>query len=196
MFKLTHITSAVAKLSLVFRKNGADVKMMGTGWLIRPDLLVTAGHCVYDKAYRMGQVKSIVAYLGYQGAESIQNSGGRHISNVEVAYGKVVGTTIGWIQDLGRQYDIAWVKLDKSFKEIGKNGEPIKWTNTPFQGNNSMLGIVGYPGDKELDGEHGAEMYECWEPTTFNLARSKMIQYTIDAYGGKNLIQKSKVYRH
>lgn len=156
---------------------------MGTGWMISKDILVTAGHCVYDKAYKMGQVKSIVAYLGYQGVDSID----RPYSNVEIAYGKVVATTAGWIRNLGnigRQYDIAWVKLDREFQEIGEVSKAIKWSNTPFQGNNSMLGVVGYPGDKELHGEHGAEMYECWMPTTFDLTKDNMIQYEIDTSGG------------
>ena len=44
--------------------------MMGTGWLIAPDLLVTAGHCAYDQVN--GQVQEIKAYVGYKGKESVR----------------------------------------------------------------------------------------------------------------------------
>jgi V8-like Glu-specific endopeptidase len=49
--------------------------MMGTGWLIAPNLLVTAGHCGYDQSY--GPVQEIKAYIGYKGRASVNslNSG-------------------------------------------------------------------------------------------------------------------------
>lgn len=41
---------------------------MGTGWLIRPDLLVTAGHCAYDFGEeRYGRATIVKAYMGYSG---------------------------------------------------------------------------------------------------------------------------------
>ncbi|KAH8197310.1 hypothetical protein TruAng_008514 [Truncatella angustata] len=173
---------SVVKLSLIFKRNGADAKMMGTGWLVAPDLVVTAGHCVYDKAYRMGQVKQIVAYLGYQGVDSLMPQG-RQRSNVETSYGKVVATTPGWIADLGRQYDIAWIKLNRPFQNYGKL---IQWDKTPFQGKGATIGVVGYPGDKSYNGEYGAKMYECWMPTDWDLTRSKMLEYKVDTAGGQS----------
>lgn len=40
---------------------------MGTGWLIANDIVVTAGHCLYDA--NGGYLESIRAYIGYQGPE-------------------------------------------------------------------------------------------------------------------------------
>jgi glutamyl endopeptidase len=47
---------------------GSSGKGQGTGWMISPDLLVTAGHCIYDANYGGdGKATEIVAYPGRNG---------------------------------------------------------------------------------------------------------------------------------
>lgn len=49
--------------------------MMGSGWLIRPDLLVTAGHVVFDKARGCGAATQLKCYIGYNGMASVPKPG-------------------------------------------------------------------------------------------------------------------------
>lgn len=48
---------------------GSTKTYVGTGWLIADDLLVTAGHCSYDR--QLGCLKWMKAYIGYAGPESV-----------------------------------------------------------------------------------------------------------------------------
>ena len=48
---------------------------MGSGWLIRPDLLVTAGHVVYDRNSNLGPATQIKCYIGYNGVDSVPKPG-------------------------------------------------------------------------------------------------------------------------
>ena len=67
---------AIVKIQSRFHyPNGDEAWMMGTGWLIRPDLLVTAGHVVYDKGYSFGVATQIKCYIGYNGAGSVTKPG-------------------------------------------------------------------------------------------------------------------------
>lgn len=56
--------------------------MIATGWLIRPDLIVTAGHVACDFDHGFGLLKSIKVYIGYDGAKTI------HSNNVQYRQGK------------------------------------------------------------------------------------------------------------
>ena len=110
----------------------------GTGWLIRPDVLVTAGHCSYDYRDKLGRVTEIKAYIGYEGKDSI----GR--PNVQFRRGKRVVTTSGWLTNKNnRKNDVSFVQLDRPFTGI----VPINIMTTPDRGS-FTLGVVGYPGDK------------------------------------------------
>lgn len=38
---------------------------MATGWLVRPDIIVTAGHCAYDwGSGKLGRAVRVKAYIG------------------------------------------------------------------------------------------------------------------------------------
>ena len=41
---------------------------IGTGWLISPTLIVTAGHCAFESGQALKYIK---VYFGYSGPESI-----------------------------------------------------------------------------------------------------------------------------
>ena len=70
---------AIVKIQVKFNSPNGDPEslwMMSTGWLIRPDLVVTAGHVVYDKGYGLGQVTEIQCYIGYNGIDSVPKLSG------------------------------------------------------------------------------------------------------------------------
>ena len=52
---------------------------LGTGWLISPTLIVTAGHCTFEHDYALKYIK---VYFGYSGPESIDGSTYRYGTRV------------------------------------------------------------------------------------------------------------------
>lgn len=164
--------------------------MMGSGWLIKPDLLVTAGHVVYDWSRRLGEAREIKCYIGYNGRASV---GGHHVQSRSAV--KVV-TTAEWLEDAARRprtRDLAFIQVDRPFTG---NLQLFNFVDTPLASEDANLGVVGYPGDKSLrdeerdSEEYGAQMYEEFLPTTYDLGKNKrdMIEYQLSTFGGKALL--------
>lgn len=153
---------------------------MGTGWLIRPDILVTAGHCSYDWSHHLGRATEVKAYVGYYGHQSETDP------NVQFKHVKRIVTTGGWVSTKGQKpFDVSFMQVDTPFNGI----TPLKFEETPSQGS-LLLGVVGYPGDKsdEYSGENGAHIYECFRQTKYDLSTQadNMLEYQIDTYGGES----------
>ncbi|KAJ5635002.1 uncharacterized protein N7484_008315 [Penicillium longicatenatum] len=167
---------------------GAEMASMGTGWLIRPDILVTAGHCVYDHAGNDGQgfgrVIIMQCHIGYNGRDSLKDS------SVQTRFAKKIVTTGEWIDSRdNRHRDVAFVQLDAPFTG---NLRTFSFAPTPMKGA-EMIGVVGYPGDMHLedsDGidEIGAQMYELFQDIKYNLEDNalKMLQYRLSTFGGQS----------
>lgn len=51
----------------------------------------------------------------------------------------------------------------------------------------ALLGVVGYPGDKYLNKEKGAQMYELFETVDYDLGKGagNMLQYRISTFKGE-----------
>ena len=155
---------------------------MGTGWLVRPDVMVTAGHCAYDWRDALGRAVHINAYIGYHGKASIMTD-----PNVQTRRAKRIVTTSGWLTSKkNRINDVSFVLLNKPFTQV----KPFTFDSTPTQGD-EMLGVVGYPGDKidkiGATEEKGAKMYQQFAKVKYNLETSEqhMLQYRISTYAGK-----------
>jgi V8-like Glu-specific endopeptidase len=161
--------------------------MMGTGWLVRPDLLVTAGHVVYDWGQNYGAATQIRCYIGYNGRASVKTA------QVQARHGVNVVTTSEWVEAASnRARDVAFVQLDRPFTGNLRN---FNFVNTPLSGHKTLLGVVGYPGDKGLvddeteDWESGAQMYEEYAKTDYDIGAHPryMVEYSISTFGGKIL---------
>lgn len=114
------------------RMEGHDAKdpwMMGTGWLIEPDLIVTAGHMSFDWDHKFGFAKEIKAWIGYNGRHEVGNN------SVQLRHGKTVSAPAEWIKAPRENYDVAFIKVDKPFTGV----KPFKYSNTPAKG---TYGIV------------------------------------------------------
>ncbi|KAF7555830.1 hypothetical protein G7Z17_g1919 [Cylindrodendrum hubeiense] len=168
------------------KTTGKPVWMMGTGWLIRPDLIITAGHVVYDWGHRFGAASQIKCYIGYNGRASVTTS------QVQARYGLNVVSTAEWIETPdNRMRDVAFIQVDRPFTG---NLRTFNYVETPTSGNNTLLGVVGYPGDKyfkDANGgsdEYGAQMYEEFGKTEYNLETNArhMIGYQVSTYGGQS----------
>ncbi|KAM0228232.1 hypothetical protein ACHAPO_010880 [Fusarium lateritium] len=177
---------SIVKIQARFEGKGKPVWMMGTGWLIRPDVLVTAGHVVYDWGRRYGAASQIRCFIGYNGRASLQTS------QVQARYGVKVISTEEWLQDSGnRPRDLAFIQVDRAFTG---NLRTFNYVNTPPSGHKTLLGVVGYPGDKSLkdpetgDEEKGAQMYEEYAKNDYEIADSArhMVEYQISTFGGQS----------
>ncbi|KAH0564820.1 hypothetical protein GP486_001793 [Trichoglossum hirsutum] len=172
---------SIVKLFLRYENQKPDAKWpIATGWLIRPNLLVTAGHCAFDWGHNMGRLVQVKAYIGYYGQASIADP------NVQFRCGSRIATTLEWLTAKGnRNFDVSFITLDKPFEGVKCFG----FADTPLSGSLD-IGVVGYPGDLKDPGtgEPGAHMYEMYLPTKYNLADSqwRMLEYDMDTYGGNS----------
>ncbi|KAK2051651.1 trypsin-like serine protease [Colletotrichum caudatum] len=170
-------------------EEGTSMWVMGTGWLIRPDLLVTAGHVVYNWTKGLGEAREIRCYIGYNGRAFIREK------YVQSRCATKIVTTAEWLSDKAdraRTKDVAFIQVDRPFEG---NLSLFKYTDdTPVTASHTLLGVVGYPGDKYLanektsEQENGAEMYEEFRETSYNISKSprNMIEYKISTYGGQS----------
>ncbi|KAH0555794.1 hypothetical protein GP486_006262 [Trichoglossum hirsutum] len=170
---------SVVKLFLRYQNQKPnDPWAMATGWLIKDDIMVTAGHCAFDWTHKMGRLTQVKAYIGYHGKESIGEP------SVQFRKGKRVVTTSEWLTAPNRSHDVSLIQLTKPFTDV----KPIKYADTPMS-DAAILGVVGFPGDlTNASGEPGAEMYQMFLNTEYDLAKSKdrMLEYEIDTYGGNS----------
>ncbi|KAH8424881.1 uncharacterized protein LDX57_002625 [Aspergillus melleus] len=176
---------SVVKVQSMFRpRNRPDpIWTMGTGWLIREDLVVTASHNVYSKSYG-GQAERIKCWIGYRGRKYASDPGVQHRKALNIV------TTNSWYSmSSERQRDVALIQVSAPF-EGGVN--PFIFMDTDTKLVDQYLTVVGYPGDKKIQDENGnedpgAEMWFHSERITFDLERDAgMIMYDIDTFGGQS----------
>lgn len=174
-----------------FERQEADDKAyaMGTGWLIAPDILVTAGHNVFDWSgygVGLGRAVHIKAYIGYHGKRNIDSPA------VQLRLAKNVVTTGEWLTSReNRHRDVAIIQLDRPFTG---NLRLFSYKSTPKQAD-EMIGVVGYPADKvfvnaDETEEKGAMMYEQFGGIAYSTEKNKgnplgMLKYRISTFGGK-----------
>ncbi|KAK3385751.1 hypothetical protein B0H63DRAFT_187295 [Podospora didyma] len=181
---------SIVKLQIRYEGQSPDDSRyaIGTGWLIAPDTLVTAGSNVYDWYSNgetgLGKAVHIKAYIGYHGMKNINSP------IVQTRLAKKVVTTGEWVSSGrlagSRHRDIAMIQLDKPFTG---NFRVFAYKKTPDSGD-KRIGIVGYPADKTHSEERGAEMYEEYQNTSWNLEKGdenplEMLRYRISTYGGQ-----------
>ncbi|KAJ1323235.1 glutamyl endopeptidase [Microdochium nivale] len=172
----------VVKLFLRFEgQEDDDPWAVATGWLVRPDLVITAGHCIFDNAHGYNRVVQVKAYVGYSGKDSVTDTS----YAVQFREASHVATTDGWIRSEGfdSSTDLGLIRLAQPFAEV----KPMGLSAAPLRGK-GVLGIVGYPADLEEGGEKGAEMWEMFLETEWDLSKTKdhVLQYQIDTYGGNS----------
>ncbi|RKL17174.1 hypothetical protein BFJ68_g4681 [Fusarium oxysporum] len=171
---------SIVKIQSRFQDRGDQTWMMGTGWLIRPDLLVTAGHVVHDWGRKLGPADQIKCYIGYNGKQSVGSP------QVQARYGAKVVTPVEWIEgSSNRAKDVAFIQLDRPFTG---NLRIFSYVKTPEAGDGTYLGVVGYPGDQTLEDEQGAQMYEEFARSDYNIGESPhhMVEYSISTFAGQS----------
>ena len=164
--KITSTTAypwrTVTKLFVTFPKSNSPAGCSGT--LIAAQYVLTAGHCVYDKASG-GFAKKIEVIPGLSGTYKPYGS----------AYSKKIRTYSAWTSSQNSNYDFALITLDRPI------GNSTGWLGyTTYSSVNGITGnIAGYPGDKG-----GTYLY--YHSGPISSSTSYRLYYQIDTYGGQS----------
>jgi glutamyl endopeptidase len=143
-------------------------RFIGTGWMISPRTVVTAGHCVYLHE-EGGWAQSITVIPGCDDANQ--------------PYGAHVGTDLrsvtGWTSSKNREHDYGVVILPPSTRPGATTGTFGFATRTDAFLLNAALNLSGYPGDK--GGRQ--QWFMAQRPKSVS---ERVITYDIDTMGGQS----------
>jgi glutamyl endopeptidase len=138
-----------------------------SGWLSSADTLVTAGHCIWDKATKQRLVIDKV-YPGYDGNRLTPPNG---VCTVKKTY-----LYPEWLNDNNNAFDVGIIKLDCTRKDL----QPLSYAYLPsgidFKG--ITLTISGYPADKSRAEAQWASQGKLLDYST------ELLAYDNDTYGG------------
>ncbi|KAG5803848.1 hypothetical protein H9Q74_010562 [Fusarium xylarioides] len=149
-----------------------------TGWLIMPHLIITAAHCVYDHTHDFGKAVQVRAFVGYNGKNSADKPG------VQFRRGLKVVVPKDWIiSDTNCGSDVAFIKVE-GFNDI------VRIAQEPTKGivDKMLLSVVGYPCDKSLGDERGAQMYEMTKRIDCDLSKTafNLLEHTLSFASGQS----------
>jgi glutamyl endopeptidase len=132
-----------------------------TGWLIGPDTVATAGHCVYGGG---SWATNVVVYPGRNGSSTPYGSCGY----------RTLYTVNGWVNGSSPEYDYGAIKLNCTVgNSTGWFG--YRWQSASLTGQASY--ISGYPGDKPYGTQWRSDDY-------VRITETRRIFYANDTYGG------------
>lgn len=143
-------------------------RFIGTGWLISPRTVVTAGHCVY--MHNEGGWASSIEVI--PGLNDAARPYGSFSSNV-------LRSVTGWTQGKKRENDYGCIILPQNQRPgstVGFFGFAIR--DDSFL-NNAALNLSGYPGDKGGN----QQWFMAQRPKSLS---SRVITYNIDTMGGQS----------
>ena len=93
---------AICKLFMAYSRSDG-YEYIGTGWLIADNVVVTAGHCLYDS--QGGYLKYIKAYIGYVGPEGTAMSR----NSCQMRLGKFAACPVEYIKAQHTVHDVGFV---------------------------------------------------------------------------------------
>jgi glutamyl endopeptidase len=161
---------AICALRITAQDNS---KWIGTGWLVAPRTIITAGHCVYLHA-NGGWPKSIDVIPGMNDASR--------------PYGTYTGATfrsvVGWVNDKKREYDYGAIILPKTSRPGDKTGVFGFSVKTDAYLLGSYLNLSGYPGDKGTPAPLGDQQW--FMARKASSVSPRVIFYDIDTMGGQS----------
>lgn len=142
---------------------------IGTGWLVSPRTVITAGHCVYMHDAG-GWARSIEVIPG--------------LNDASRPYGRHVGTALrsvtGWTQSKNRDHDYGAIILppgNRPGAQTGTFGFAVR--DDAFL-RNAMLNLSGYPSDKAGGNQ------QWFHAQRTKSVSSRVITYEIDTVGGQS----------
>ncbi|RKK81839.1 hypothetical protein BFJ69_g3447 [Fusarium oxysporum] len=157
---------AICKIFLGYVNGGEE--FIGTGWLVNDEMVVTAGHCLYEWRYKGGFLKYVRCHFGYEG------KGRKGIYR----YGVTAAAPAEYLKAESSVHDVSFIRLNEKVTEI----KPIHYSVTPPTAT-AKLGVVGYPGDLDF----GEQLYEDWATVHIDLAKTgTLLSYRIDTTPGQS----------
>jgi glutamyl endopeptidase len=148
-------------------------RWIGTGWFAKPNLVITAGHCLYIHD-RGGWVKSVTVIPGSDGNN-------RPFGQQEVST-RFLRSTQGWVGQKSMAYDYGAIILPTipGRQPLGSSVGTFGYGSFSTQELASFnVNISGYPGDKEA----GTQWYD---GKRLKQVLDLQLQYEIDTYGGQS----------
>lgn len=141
-------------------------QFIGTGWLINPRTIITAGHCVFlhDAG---GWARSIRVVAGCN--DAAEPFGAR--------VGTALRSTTGWVNSKKRENDYGAIILATPFDRFPGSFGFATRSDSALLG--SALNLSGYPGDK--GGRQ--QWFMAQRPKSVS---ARVITYDIDTYGGQS----------
>lgn len=140
---------------------------VGTGWLVGPKTVITAGHCVYEPSQMGGWARKITLTPGADGAE--EPFGSIEASRFE--------STNKWLNGQEQDFDMGVIHLDQPI------GDQLGWfavASLPDKElENFQVNVSGYPGDKG-----GREQW--WARNRIRGLTPRRIYYDVDTMGGQS----------
>lgn len=151
------------------RINAADGRsFIGTGWLVSPRVVLTAGHCVY--MHDAGGWPTSI--------EVIPGRRGTHMPYGSVTT-NVVRSVRGWTESRDSDFDYGAILLP----EGNRYGDQLGWlgysTRTDSELETGVVNLSGYPGDKPS----GTQWFHSLAVDNHT---DKKFTYQIDTFGGQS----------
>jgi glutamyl endopeptidase len=141
---------------------------IGTGWLVGPRTLLTAGHCVHSTQFFGGWASRVQVMPGRNGADTPFGSAeSRRFSSVDA-----------WVEREDPDFDIGCIHLDEPV------GDGVGWfavgALSAEQLEGFLVNVSGYPGDRGA----GTEQY--FHRNRILRVTERRIFYDVDTFGGQS----------
>jgi glutamyl endopeptidase len=150
----------------IFARTGDE--FIGTGWMIGPRTLVTAGHCVY--------MPGLGGWADRIEVTPARNGQDRPFSTISTT---LFHSVRGWTVDGRREqdYGVIWLPEDQALPEVGTFGYAIFETPKLVGG---YINLAGYPADRD----EGTTLW--WSARRSLAVDSDVLQYDADTAAGQS----------
>lgn len=146
---------------------------IGTGWLIGPKTVLTAGHCVFSTHFFGGWASTIEVIPGLRGAGTDPDLR---------PYGSVTSEKLSsldrWTEHEDADFDIGCIHLDEPL------GDTVGWfglaSMSPEELTGFSVNVSGYPADRGA----GSEQYHA--ANRILSVTDRRIFYEVDTFGGQS----------
>ena len=159
----------ICSLSL---RSGTGARYVGTGWLVGPRTVITAGHCIVDQS--AGQIANIEVMAGRRGDD--MPFGSVAVTNAETEVHP------RWASHFDPDYDIGVIKLPEPL------GEQTGWFAYAVAGDDDLMShqmnVGGYPAVVQDRLAGGEELW--WHKDAVLDATDRRLFYATDTSGGQS----------